>query len=146
MPVAPVKYVPHIVKTIIIEVYSYRGKNICGLMGNPQMDNGFMFHNTAQMLFGIERIINANKFPQANMELRSFEQSSDSPKLYDGQIPEQETAHGDNPAIATFKLTVMFRQNASWQGSLAWLENESEVQYRSVLELIHLLDSALDGN
>ena len=52
----------------------------------------------------------------------------------------------DSPArggIATFELRVLFRQHASWQGELFWLEKNTRRSFRSVLELITLMDSAL---
>ena len=44
---------------------------------------------------------------------------------------------------ATFELQVIFRQNTSWQGVLWWREKKTEHSFRSVLELVMLLDSAL---
>jgi hypothetical protein len=41
-------------------------------------------------------------------------------------------------------VRVLFRQNASWQGSLTWLEEGKEESFRSVLELLLLMHSALD--
>ena len=49
------------------------------------------------------------------------------------------------PALATFQSTVLFRQNASWQGSLIWREKELDAPFRSVLELIGLIDNALSS-
>jgi len=43
----------------------------------------------------------------------------------------------------TFDVKILFRQNASWQGSVVWLEQKQEQSFRSVLELILLFDSAL---
>ena len=45
--------------------------------------------------------------------------------------------------MATFKLSILFRQNSSWQGSVLWLEEDSEAQFRSALELVKLIDSVL---
>lgn len=45
--------------------------------------------------------------------------------------------------LATFALRVIFRQNASWQGSVTWLQHGREEHFRSTLELTFLLDSAL---
>ena len=45
----------------------------------------------------------------------------------------------------TFAMRVYFRQNASWQGSVSWLEGDREERFRSVLELAFLLNSALSG-
>lgn len=44
---------------------------------------------------------------------------------------------------ATFAVRVLFRQNASWQGSVSWLEGSREESFRSALELAFLMDSAL---
>ncbi|MBR5319181.1 MAG: hypothetical protein IKU46_06265 [Peptococcaceae bacterium] len=51
-----------------------------------------------------------------------------------------ETNHA---AIATFKVKVLFRQSASWQGKLIWIEGKQEIAFRSALELVKLMDSAL---
>ena len=45
----------------------------------------------------------------------------------------------------TFIVKVQYRQNASWQGSIRWLERDTEKNFRSTLELIRLMDSAV-GN
>jgi len=39
----------------------------------------------------------------------------------------------------------MFRQHASWQGGVLWVEGKAEQSFRSALELILLMDSALGG-
>ena len=44
---------------------------------------------------------------------------------------------------ATFYVYVQYRQNASWQGTLVWKEKEREVEFRSALEMIMLVDNAL---
>ncbi|MBR5319858.1 MAG: hypothetical protein IKU46_09740 [Peptococcaceae bacterium] len=46
-------------------------------------------------------------------------------------------------AIATFKVKVLFRQGASWQGKVRWTDEGKEVSFRSALELVKLMDSAL---
>lgn len=44
----------------------------------------------------------------------------------------------------TFILTVYDRKNATWQGSLTWVEKNEKQQFRSALELLKLIESALD--
>jgi hypothetical protein len=49
-----------------------------------------------------------------------------------------------NPGkLATFHLRILFRQNASWQGTIRWLEGKKEKSFRSVRELLFLIDSAI---
>ena len=45
--------------------------------------------------------------------------------------------------LATFKLSVIFRQNASWQGKLSWIDGAREASFRSVFEMVKLIDSVL---
>lgn len=50
---------------------------------------------------------------------------------------------GKHRGIAAFQIKILFRQNATWQGNLLWLDGQQEAQFRSVLELLELLDSVL---
>ena len=45
---------------------------------------------------------------------------------------------------ASFIVRVTSRQNATWQGSISWTERGVTKHFRSALELIKLIDSALD--
>ena len=47
---------------------------------------------------------------------------------------------------ATFEITVMYMQNATWQGQILWAERNLRQYFRSVLEMLKLIDEALmDG-
>lgn len=54
-----------------------------------------------------------------------------------GLIPAKLPA-GPEPTIL---LEVLFRQNYSWQGRITWLKEGKEATFRSVLELIVLLET-----
>lgn len=43
----------------------------------------------------------------------------------------------------TFVIKVLNTQNATWQGTIDWLEGNRSEAFRSALELIKLVDSAL---
>ena len=43
----------------------------------------------------------------------------------------------------TFLVEVVDQQNASWQGSINWLNRNKKESFRSALEMIRLMDSAL---
>ena len=49
--------------------------------------------------------------------------------------------HGD---IGTFIVRVQHRQNSSWQGRITWMEEDKTIQFRSVWEMIKLIESAVD--
>lgn len=45
-----------------------------------------------------------------------------------------------------FLVNVKYRQNATWQGTVAWADGKQEVNFRSALELLKIIDSALAEN
>lgn len=44
----------------------------------------------------------------------------------------------------TFIIKVMDQQNATWQGSVTWVDEQREQYFRSTLELLKLIDDALE--
>ena len=47
-------------------------------------------------------------------------------------------------SAATFVITVMHEENATWQGSIRWIDKQMMKNFRSALELMKLIDSALE--
>lgn len=45
---------------------------------------------------------------------------------------------------STFIVQISSCQNASWQGTVTWADGRETVPFRSALELIKLIDSAVD--
>jgi len=45
----------------------------------------------------------------------------------------------------TFIVHVQYRQNATWQGQVVWAEKNKVQKFRSVLELLKLIDNALEN-
>ncbi len=54
---------------------------------------------------------------------------------------EKEFLHKINNS--NFLVRIHFKQNADWQGIVHWLETNKTVPFRSVLELITLLNEAV---
>ena len=51
------------------------------------------------------------------------------------------TKHGE---LGTFIVRVQHRQNSSWQGRITWMEEDKTIYFRSVWEMIKLIESAVD--
>ena len=45
----------------------------------------------------------------------------------------------------TFCVNVLYRRNGTWQGQVTWVEGKKTVSFRSVLELLKLLESVGDA-
>ena len=46
----------------------------------------------------------------------------------------------------TFIIKIMNKQNSTWQGSVNWVEGETTQRFRSALEMLKLMDGALEEN
>jgi hypothetical protein len=44
----------------------------------------------------------------------------------------------------SFLVQVKFRQNNCWQGTIQWLEGQKTCSFRSLLEMLRLMDEALE--
>ncbi|MDR3294958.1 MAG: hypothetical protein LBT26_03870 [Clostridiales Family XIII bacterium] len=42
-------------------------------------------------------------------------------------------------------VQILNQQNATWQGTVNWMEEKETQPFRSLLELIRLMDSALES-
>ncbi|MBQ2911201.1 MAG: hypothetical protein IJE55_02820 [Clostridia bacterium] len=58
------------------------------------------------------------------------------------KIDSQPEPQGDK---ATFIVQVQFRQNATWQGTVQWVEKGVTQRFRSELELMKLMNEAADN-
>lgn len=120
----------------LICIDSYEDGILQGRIYNPHQEP-VIFDSLSQFLIKMENLLDDLQHPQAYMSPRRFH----TPVL---QIEHVSTPlrppKGDK---ATFMLHIRFRQHTSWQGTIHWKEQHLEQSFRSVLELILLMDSAL---
>jgi len=96
------------------------------------------FSGLSQFLLKMENMLDRMQIPQSYTEPRTFSSFFLQPECEESSVPA--TRKG---TLATFALKVIFRQHSSWQGVILWKEKNLEYSFRSVLELIFLMDSAL---
>ena len=104
------------------------------------------FTNILQLIELADDFFDRLEFPQASTSARSFTstQFSGVDRLDKVQSPEDFIENRGQKG--TFFLNVRYRQNSSWQGSVTWVEEQREQHFRSALELLKLIDGALDNN
>ena len=125
-------------RTTIVCIDRYDNTVLCGRIYNPYLEEGIQFQSTMDFLKVMESLLGSMNFPQSFSGNRSFRAIEENKTSTPASIIHQE---GE---LATFALKVLFRQNASWQGSIKWIEGKQEESFRSVMELLFLFDSALD--
>ena len=123
-------------RTTIICIDSYQNEVPTGRIYNPYLKSGRQFYSLTQILIEVDKLLDERKWPQSFTAVRTFS----SIQELDVGPPETERQEG---LLATFAVKILFRQNTSWQGSVTWMETGQEQPFRSVLELIFLMNSAL---
>ena len=123
----------------LVCIDSYENGVLIGRMYNNRYGEAESFRSTVGFLNKMEQLLDIENRPQAFKAVRTF-----GPAI--GSLPDPPAMMLPREGkLATLELHILFRQNASWQGSIRWLDKEKEQHFRSVLELIFLIDSALSG-
>lgn len=130
---------------------------LCVDKNSDGLIEGFLYHGYSREGYsvkGYEQIIriaeglfNALEFPFMGTSDRDIDGRTHSYQkkermarvLRDDELLEK---HGD---MGTFVIRVQHRQHSSWQGRVTYLEENKSVYFRSVLELIKIVDGALDN-
>jgi len=123
------------VTTVCID--AYENGELKGRFYNPYLSGGRVFQGTIQFLQEMEQALDTMEFPKAFTASRTFAPMPEMAK----PPPKGMTQIGKT---ATFGIRIIFRQNSSWQGSVSWLEGRQEQSFRSVLELLFLMDTAIN--
>jgi hypothetical protein len=114
-----------------------------GYVYSQYYKKAFQFQNECEMLNGMDDLFNSIVFPQALFESRSFinKKSKQMIKKVDAIMDEriEDLLQNDK---TTFIVNVQYRQNASWQGTITWVEQNHTQHFRSALEMPKLMEQA----
>lgn len=104
------------------------------------------FQSLEGLLLRMESFFDRINFPRLSNRRRSF--AGNTPEEYIREerrkvMDEAELLkkHGD---LGTFIVRVQHRQNSSWQGRITWCERNTTVNFRSVWEMVRLMEDALE--
>lgn len=134
-------FVPYEMKTSVVRVTSYENKTCRGVLVNPYFEHEMAFDNILGLLFMMEEMLDDLNYPQKAVEKRSLVSDASSRSV---KAPAP-SGQSEPPPLATFKIQVLFRQNATWQGNVIWTEGNSECSFHSVFELLQLMDGVLES-
>lgn len=59
-------------------------------------------------------------------------------------MSDTKIKHLNYSGDANFSVRIHFRQNASYQGEIYWVERKQKINFRSLLELILLMQEAME--
>lgn len=125
------------ITTICID--GYENEILNGRMYNygPDLAEGISFHSTMDFLKKMEYVMESVQSPQSSTSCRVFQQTQEM------DMTEPLQGICKRGRVGTFVVRILFRQHTSWQGVVTWSEGRQEKNFRSALELLVLIDSAL---
>lgn len=99
-----------------------------------------------ELIHVMGRLFDELQFPRASIRERSFfaEPVRHQPinKRKERIMADKDllAKHGD---IGTFIIRVQQRQNSTWQGRITWVNEDKTMRFRSILEMIKLIESGI---
>ena len=137
--------------TFALNIIGFSADEMLGTIVHMYSNRTYEFNSVFEMVNLIHAISEQLDFPQKGYRIRSWYSNGDD--------EETGTAHQfrkmdlslkaadiksnrATKAKLTFLVRIQYRQNASWQGEILWHERERTVKFRSLLELLTVLDEA----
>ena len=128
---------------------------VCVDSGEPSRMSGRIYHRYSQqpitfmwvegVFFSIEKMMVEWEYPQSTLEMRIFAPSSHHQRWMQGiAIQAMNDPRAHTGVVTHLEGHVKYRQNATWQGTVTWADKNKQQNFRSALELIKLMDSAMD--
>ena len=119
--------------------------SVSAVMWHGYREDGIPVTDEGQLLFEMDAFFNEINYPFPATTTRSF-QEPEAPhrrKEHNRVMSDEKLLekHGD---LGTFIIRVQQRQNSSWQGRITWVEENKTMNFRSMWEMVKLIDSALD--
>lgn len=138
---------PNAVTRTLLCIDAVRDADFSGTLYNPYFPAPVPFGQVKDILYTLEDFFDRIAYPQADYQLRSFfAHSPEEPiprKKLSARCCGDDIFSAHHGRLATFILEVRFRKNATWQGELYWVETQQSAMFYSVLEMLCLLDQAV---
>ena len=138
----------HARNLICIGVDKVTGRDYSGRIWHQYRTGPIHFSTSMELIQEMDELYDRWDFPQRSTQVRHF--GNEEPKTLVLER-EEDTAYMDEARIkdragdiGTFIVRVKYRQNATWQGEVVWAEKQERKYFRSALELLKLIDSALE--
>jgi len=132
------------------EIVYYGRGSLKGALHSKYLEAPFEFYSLVRMIEKMEEVFDSKRFPSTFLKSRTFSSArnrgkkgaaaaNDAPK----EAPAAALYENMRGTTNTFEITVRFRQNATWQGQILWVEEQLRQDFRCVLEMLKLIDEAI---
>ena len=133
--------------SLTICVDSYDKKAMRGRICSSYYEEAIRFNGLVDLATTITAMLDRFEYPQNSIELRYM--SEDAQKQNLQLFCERHLLLGkprivkEKGELNTFSVKILFRKHATWQGSISSIKEKKEINFRSFLEMILIMDSSL---
>ena len=106
-----------------------------------------LFDDPYQLLLMMEEVMEKINYPQASVALRQYGGKPNADYVRrekPEKVMEQQELLDFRGERATYAVRIQYRQYATWQGELVWLEKNVAKSFNSELEMLKLMDNMRD--
>lgn len=118
------KMIPCGSREAVVTVLSYRNGVMEGYLQHPRLEERKKIQSLSQIILLLNSLVDLEDCPNRSLPLIPMEHEKDRRE-------------------SVFRIQVLFREHYSWQGRLIWQDEDKEIVFRSVVELLQLFDEIL---
>jgi hypothetical protein len=128
---------------ILITVGSESDTALQGCIFSGYYGKYMEFHDANELLMEMQELCDSVQYPQSTFKCRTFGVKHRKQVIRRaGDFVDEDINEEVEQDKATFLVHIQFRQNATWQGSINWVEKDRTQNFRSALEMLRLIDEA----
>lgn len=138
--------------TYILMRFECHGETLEGEFRHLYVEESVTFNSISEFIYKLELMLEQINVPQANTRCRKGWANPTKFKYGDDRnAPAKQREFLTEPSMATMKrsgqfflLHIRYRYNSSWQGEIRWLKKNCTMMFRSVLELVMVLQNTVN--
>lgn len=131
---------------VVLCIHCSYGYDCEGELWDLYEQQPFRFGSLMEAVREMERIMDETGYPQRALLPRGWcvcDRTGNGVKP-GKRVNAMENLENKSGQKGTFIVKVLHRQNATWQGQVTWAEQNKKVYFRSALELVRLIDEAMN--
>ena len=131
---------------VVLCINGRQGREMNGVFYHKYEEDPVRFRTIGELAFRMEELFDSIRFPFPSTNIRKFQEEKGIGASAQKReiVMKDETLLSKHGDLGTFIIRVQHRQNSSWQGRITWVEKDQTINFRSVWEMIKLLESAVD--
>ena len=120
-----------------------------GWVLGQRLEEPMLFEDLGNLILQIDELLDRQDFPRAFQRRRSFAPAQPTgrmPQELTGSFMEAQMVAQGKGKLVTLEVSIISRQNTSWQGTIDWLDGSKQQGFRSALEFVrHINDRLVTG-